>query len=269
MKNIWQTAVSGVLLLLLTACAVSPVETPVQIALLAPFEGRYRDVGYNALYAVQLALSEHDEQVELLAVDDGGSSESASDRARALVLNERVVGVIVLGYAATDAATLESFGTLPVVVAGYWGVQDTNANIITLHHPEVPDQVLVPPREPITRLSRAVPLLAGGLVLSLPLFTKLVADLDGVRLAASFPLPDAEFTERYLTSSPFAPEPGLIAMAAYISARFIVEQVQADSTRETVLTALQTAPMPDMALYVYRFDTNGTLIPIDGLVEER
>ena len=51
----------GLLLLLIplvTACAIQRTSTPYKIALLAPFEGRYRDVGYDALYAARLALSE-------------------------------------------------------------------------------------------------------------------------------------------------------------------------------------------------------------------
>src|SRR5437773_8430394 len=44
-------------LLLLPACV--PVTRPiVKIGLVAPFEGRYRDVGYEVIYAVRLAVRE-------------------------------------------------------------------------------------------------------------------------------------------------------------------------------------------------------------------
>ena len=44
------------LALALTACGASNPELPGKIALLAPFEGQYREIGYNALYAVRLAI---------------------------------------------------------------------------------------------------------------------------------------------------------------------------------------------------------------------
>src|SRR5689334_20990094 len=56
-----------------------------RIALLAPFEGRNSEIGYDAYYAVRLAIQEHgNDNIELLAIDDGGSSASAMNRAKAL-----------------------------------------------------------------------------------------------------------------------------------------------------------------------------------------
>ncbi len=42
--------------MLLSACAVKRTPTIYRIALLAPFEGRYREIGYNALYAARMAF---------------------------------------------------------------------------------------------------------------------------------------------------------------------------------------------------------------------
>ncbi|MCS7070642.1 MAG: hypothetical protein NZM00_03995, partial [Anaerolinea sp.] len=56
---------------LLTGCTVH--QTAPRIALIAPFEGRYREVGYNALYAARLALADAESGVQLLPLDDGGS----------------------------------------------------------------------------------------------------------------------------------------------------------------------------------------------------
>ena len=44
--------------LLVTGCAVNRTAEITRIALLAPFEGRYREVGYDLLYAARLALRE-------------------------------------------------------------------------------------------------------------------------------------------------------------------------------------------------------------------
>ena len=47
------SVLAALLLVALTACGGTP---PVmRLALLAPFEGRYREVGYQALYAARLA----------------------------------------------------------------------------------------------------------------------------------------------------------------------------------------------------------------------
>src|SRR5919108_607445 len=72
----------------LTACV--PVTRPVvKIGLVAPFEGRYREVGYEVIYAVRLAVREANAgggvagySVELTALDDGGDSALAAHQAR-------------------------------------------------------------------------------------------------------------------------------------------------------------------------------------------
>jgi ABC-type branched-subunit amino acid transport system substrate-binding protein len=99
--------------LLLTACAVTrPI---VKIGLVAPFEGRYREVGYEVIYATRLAVREANAaggvagySVELVALDDGGDPELAAEQARKLATDPQVIGVI--GHwlnATTNAAALE------------------------------------------------------------------------------------------------------------------------------------------------------------------
>ncbi len=75
------------LLLLLAACRASGATRPtVKIGLVAPFEGRYRYVGYGLFAAVRLALREANAaggggtppySVELVAYDDGADPEMA------------------------------------------------------------------------------------------------------------------------------------------------------------------------------------------------
>ena len=84
------------LALLFTACV--PSATPMKLALLAPFEGRFREIGYNALYAIRLAFDDaKPRNIQLLAVDDGGSVESAVARVKALNLDPAVAAIIALG----------------------------------------------------------------------------------------------------------------------------------------------------------------------------
>lgn len=84
---------------LLTACMRTP--PVVKIGLAAPFEGRYRDVGYDVIYSARLAVREINEaggiggyRVALVALDDGGDPELAQDVARSLVADAAVVAVV-------------------------------------------------------------------------------------------------------------------------------------------------------------------------------
>ncbi|NTU63988.1 MAG: ABC transporter substrate-binding protein [Chloroflexi bacterium] len=110
--------------LLLAACTAS---TPpvVKIGLVAPFEGRYRHVGYEAIYAARLAIREINarggidgQRIELVALDDRGEPEQAITAARQLVLDPQVVAVI--GHLRPDSsdAAMKVYceAGLPVIV---------------------------------------------------------------------------------------------------------------------------------------------------------
>jgi ABC-type branched-subunit amino acid transport system substrate-binding protein len=87
---------------LLSACSVVRVTRPaVKIGLVGPFEGAYRYVGYDAIYAVRLALREANAaggvggySVELVAYDDQGTISGARTAARNLTLDSQVMAVI-------------------------------------------------------------------------------------------------------------------------------------------------------------------------------
>jgi ABC-type branched-subunit amino acid transport system substrate-binding protein len=73
----------------------------IKFGLVAPFEGRYRPVGYDAIYAARLAVRERNAaggvggyRVEVVAYDDGGDAQTAVERARQLALDPQVVAVI-------------------------------------------------------------------------------------------------------------------------------------------------------------------------------
>jgi ABC-type branched-subunit amino acid transport system substrate-binding protein len=86
-------------LLFVSSCASTrPV---VKFGLVAPFEGRYRPLGYDAIYAARLAVRERNAaggvggyRVELVAYDDGGDAQAAIERARQLALDRQVVAAI-------------------------------------------------------------------------------------------------------------------------------------------------------------------------------
>jgi hypothetical protein len=100
----------------LSACAIIRTEPLQKIALLAPFEGQSRAIGYNALYAVRLGLTENnDSTLNLLAIDDGGTLELARQRAQAIRQDDSVQIVFVLGEFASDARVLEALAPLQVI----------------------------------------------------------------------------------------------------------------------------------------------------------
>ena len=88
------------MLLLATGC-VQVTRPVVKIGLAAPFEGRYRDVGYEVIYAVRLAVREANAAggvggytIELTALDDGGDPEQAGEQARKMATDPAILGVI-------------------------------------------------------------------------------------------------------------------------------------------------------------------------------
>jgi ABC-type branched-subunit amino acid transport system substrate-binding protein len=123
---------------LLSACTLVRVTRPaVKIGLVAPFEGAYRYVGYDAVYAVRLALREVNAaggaggyRVELVAYDDQGTISGARTAARNLALDSQVMAVIGHFRDETTVAAREIYGQagLPLIdsgtVEGWAGVQD-------------------------------------------------------------------------------------------------------------------------------------------------
>lgn len=117
--------------LFLSACAsTQPV---IKIGLVAPFEGRFRAIGYEAIYAARLAIREinarggvNGYRVELVALDDRGESERAIDAARQLMIDPQVVVVIGHYRPTTTAAALNEYcaGDLPAVAIETTGDPD-------------------------------------------------------------------------------------------------------------------------------------------------
>jgi ABC-type branched-subunit amino acid transport system substrate-binding protein len=95
---------TGVLgLSLVVACGFpGSVKPTIKIGLSAPFEGRYRDLGYEALHAVRLAVQQRNEAggiggrylVELVALNDFNDTEEAIVQARKMAVDAGVLGVL-------------------------------------------------------------------------------------------------------------------------------------------------------------------------------
>jgi len=119
----WASAIAGGCV---PRCELFPSDTApiVKIGLVAPFEGRYRALGYEALYAVKLALHERNEQggaagamVELVALNDDGDAQSSAAQASHFAADPDVYGVVGPLTLAAIAAAAPAYGErgLPLV----------------------------------------------------------------------------------------------------------------------------------------------------------
>jgi ABC-type branched-subunit amino acid transport system substrate-binding protein len=90
-------------LTLLAACAFpGSVKPTVKLGLSAPFEGEERDLGYEVLHAVRLAVRQRNETggvadrylIELVALNDFGTPEEAVIQARKMAVDSDVLGVL-------------------------------------------------------------------------------------------------------------------------------------------------------------------------------
>jgi ABC-type branched-subunit amino acid transport system substrate-binding protein len=132
MKNIWLTwravnrgVLSPLALLLVVGCgSVDPV---VKIGLVAPFEGRDRAIGYDAIYSARLAVREANaaggiggHRLALVALDDRGDLELTAQAAASLALDPAVVAVVGHYLPETTAAARPIYAEagLPLIVTG-------------------------------------------------------------------------------------------------------------------------------------------------------
>ncbi len=93
----------------LTGCITEPRHAP-KIGLIAPFSGRYREIGYQAIHGARLALSEfnaaggfHGHPVVVVAFDDAGDPAAAIEQAHKLLTDHDIIAVI--GHWLNDSTT--------------------------------------------------------------------------------------------------------------------------------------------------------------------
>lgn len=251
---------TGILLSFVTACQMRETRSIQYIALLAPFEGQARDIGYQSLYALRLSVMESSaSRVTILAVDDGGDIVYAMDRMRGLGIDERVFAVITAGHTASASAVHRAADGLAVLSAGYWGSEPASDNSFVMASASIRDAVSAPDTV--------------GLEATLPYFVTVMDDPQVLQLVASTRLPDADFRLRYLSVDQFVPEPGLIAVQAYETAKLVLELYDqnpgARLTSDVLQPLFPDGYYRDAPLYTYRFDEDGVLLPVDRVVEER
>ena len=113
----------------LSACLPRPLPRVLKIGLGAPFEGRYRAIGYDAVYAARLAVREINERgripgyrLALVAYDDRGDPSMARANAEALVTDPAVIAVIGHYRQRTTEAAGAVYGEagMPTIAVGGW-----------------------------------------------------------------------------------------------------------------------------------------------------
>jgi ABC-type branched-subunit amino acid transport system substrate-binding protein len=115
----------SLLLVVLSACAAP--KRVVKIALVAPFEGRLRQVGYDTFAAMRLAIRDeittggaNNVMVSFVAYNDNGDPATAQQVARNIALDPDVVAVIGHWVPTTTLAALRVYteANLPLLVPG-------------------------------------------------------------------------------------------------------------------------------------------------------
>ncbi|MBL8094995.1 MAG: ABC transporter substrate-binding protein [Anaerolineales bacterium] len=209
----------------LSACTVT--RPTVKIGLVAPFEGAYRSLGYDVIWAVRLAVREANTEqsipgygLELVALDDMGDADRAREQAAKLAADPQVVAVLGHWRSGTTAAAAPDYATagLPLLATG--GVE--------------PD----PTEARYALWGRADCLLRGGRGCIVWLGGE-----DTQSVCALAPLSpdstDAGFSDRYRALSGGV-EPTFASVAAYDATRALIAAIaQADApTRAGVSTSL-------------------------------
>lgn len=260
------------LLCLLAGCATSQPVT--RIALLAPFEGRYREVGYDLYYAAKLALNDGGyTNIELLPIDDGGTVEYAAERAEALSLNPLVQVALVAGIEASDERVQQAFGDVPVIVIGHWSTEPQDSDIFMLSNVEI-DSMVTDEVDIIDAAQLESPVI-GREVLALKQFPRLRETLEEITVVSSASPADAAFTERYLNSDLFVQPPGLLVTLGYDATRIAADAVVNAVDRQGVtvnleqmnysglngLIAFENSYWLDAPIIYYTYDEDGQLNP--------
>lgn len=99
----WNAVAKGLFLasIALFAAGCASVNPVVKIGLVAPFEGRHRAIGYDAIYSARMAVRQMNEaggiggyRVALVALDDRGDEQLAQQAAASLAIDPAVVAVV-------------------------------------------------------------------------------------------------------------------------------------------------------------------------------
>lgn len=247
-----------VILMGLSACAINPTAPIARIALLAPFEGRYREIGYSAIYPARLALSDMGiTHLELVAVDDGGTLQTAQERARALTLDTSIKAVMILGYDSADSSVQEVFGDMPIIIIGEWSTQSINNRVFMLTNAKIPDLLTQSGRIDITDAAQVETPFIGGEVFGLESYSELRPNPENIQVVTSGMLAPTDFAGRLIASDIFVPTPNHLSLTVYDATRLLAQVItNPDITRDMVRDGIRNVNYEGLVGRI-RFDDSG------------
>ncbi len=237
----------------LAGCA-SPAPTVKRVVLIAPFEGNSREIGYDMLYPVRLALADAAAQdIVLVAVDAGESAEAAAQKAAALADDPSVLMALTAGATAANEQVFDALGDIPTVVIGQWNARPS-AHVLVMASADLADQLTSNEMDVFAAaLETGV---TGGETFGLKAFALLASEPAGITVLTNAAPADAAFAQRLAASGLFVPEPGLLATAAYDSGTLAAEALAGADTRAEVLAALRETDRRGINGQL-RFDSEG------------
>lgn len=261
--------------LIVSGCAVAQTDARSSIAMLAPFEGRYREVGYAALYPARLALKDSTD-IDLLPIDDGGSAQTAVERARALALTPEVKAVILIGPHATSDDVQGALNDIPAIIIGEWGSRPATDMVFVLSNPEIAERVET---DPLVEMALETAPLTGGDTLGLVGFQEIrgqtQGNFDDVTLLTSGAPASEAFTAEILDSDPFAVAPNHLGLLVYDATDMLAHLLSdIHPTRDNLSTQIRQIDYAaisgriqfndgywvDAPINTYTFSTDGELI---------
>ncbi|MBI3242058.1 MAG: ABC transporter substrate-binding protein [Chloroflexi bacterium] len=248
-----------------------------KIGLVGPFEGRYREIGQEIIYAARLAVREANEaggvagySIELVAFDDGGDAAQAEEQARKLATDPQVVGVVGNWLEPTTLAAAPVLAANNIPFLATTSSSDLDLSAFRLWPTDFALQAAVPeatfcsghcdsledldwlksqiPAQPANDTRNPKSQIAGPPLWGLNQFPRLAGSAEeGVRVVAPAPLPadsaDPAFADRYRAISQGV-EPRFLAVLAYDATRLLLTAIQNDvesketPTRDGVALAL-------------------------------
>jgi hypothetical protein len=261
------------ILLLAAGCGLVHPDSVTRLVLLAPFEGRYQALGYDAYYAAQLALSQAnaaESGIELLAVDDGSTPESALERAQAIARDPLVGAVLALGPWASSTSVQQAIAPIPMLVIGAWGSRPAAPSSFFLTNPQLADLL---PADSVDAIPVDVQL--GDFGTYEPFATLLSP--HSITILSSGSLPDTDYRQQFLGLGLYVPEPGLLATLTTDAARIALEVMQQTDSLEALTNGsytglngaflFQHGYWTEAPIHAYQLNAEGQLLPVERVIE--
>lgn len=267
-------------LLIGTSCGNLGPSPVTRLALIAPFEGRYQAIGYDAYYAVQLVLSQKNAAqsgIELLAVDDGSTPETALERALAVARDPLVGAVLALGPWASSESVQQAIAPIPMLVIGEWGTRPANPSTFLLTNQKIASQT-----QPSSALiGAAVDRLPAGAevgdMAAYEPFTSLLSSRSDVTVLSSGSLPDNQYRQQFLGLGLYVPEPGLLATLTSDATQIALSVIQQTNALDALTSGsytglngtfrFQSGYWIEAPIHTYQFTAGGQLLPVERVIE--